>query len=135
MLKYRQGLPADEERPTFGEFAQYVVDEFHTSDRMDMHWEPVYRFCSPCQFNFTYIIKMETFGRDQRFVMEKSGIINRVSQRQDNVGPGGQTSPEMTKAYFKTLPREIFDKLLEIYEIDFALFGYKVPEFEDLREN
>lgn len=135
MLKYRNGLPADDERPTFPEFTRHVVEEHANSDRMDMHWEPVYRFCSPCQFNFTYIIKMETFSRDQKHVMEKSGIIHRVAQRQDNVGPGGPTSPEMTTAHLKSLPKEIFDKLVKIYEIDFVLFGYRVPKFDDLKVN
>jgi hypothetical protein len=132
MMKYRNRLPADEERPTFLEFVQHVIEDHSKSDRMDMHWEPVYRFCSPCQFNFTFIIKMETFSRDQKHVMEKSGIIHRVAQRQDNVGPGGPTSPEMTRAHMKTLPREFFDKLVDIYEVDFALFGYKIPKFDDL---
>ena len=61
-------------RPTFTEFIQYIINEHLNGRTMDMHWEPVYKFCTPCQFKFSHIIKMETFERDQRVILEKAGV-------------------------------------------------------------
>jgi len=36
-------------KPTFTEFIRFIVDEHKANKEMDMHWEPAYRFCTPCQ--------------------------------------------------------------------------------------
>ncbi len=61
-------------RPSFTEFIQYIINEHFSGNTMDMHWEPVYKFCTPCQFKFSHILKMETFDRDQEFILEKAGV-------------------------------------------------------------
>jgi hypothetical protein len=53
-----------------------------------------------------------------------------VSLRKDNVGKGGQTSEELTKAYLKELPKKFYEEIVKIYEIDFDLFGYDLPIIE-----
>ena len=94
-----------------------------------MHWEPVYKFCTPCQFQFSHIVKMETFDRDQELILEKVGIRNVVGLHKDNVGRGGQTSEDLTHKYLKELPPKLYDQLIKIYQIDLDLFGYKAPKF------
>jgi hypothetical protein len=51
--------------PTFTEFVRFIINEDLDERTMDMHWEPVYKFCTPCQFPITHIVKMETFNQDQ----------------------------------------------------------------------
>lgn len=41
----RRGAP----KPTFTEFIKHLIDENKTKKEMNMHWEPAYKFCSPCQ--------------------------------------------------------------------------------------
>ncbi len=68
LLKFREkqiGNPGFYDSPTFTEFIKYIIDEDFHNHTLDMHWEPVYKFCTPCQFHFNHIIKMETFSRDQ----------------------------------------------------------------------
>jgi Sulfotransferase family len=116
--------------PTFSEFVQFVVNEDLNDRTMDMHWEPAYKFCTPCQFQFTDIVKMETFDRDQDQILQKAGIKDLVGLRKDNVGKGGETSEEMTTKYLKELPPKLFKQLVSIYQIDFDIFGYKVPKLD-----
>jgi hypothetical protein len=78
--------------PTFTEFVEFIISEDLNDRAMDMHWEPVYKFCTPCQFQFTDIVKMETFNRDQDHILQKAGIKDIVGLRKDNVGKGGETS-------------------------------------------
>ncbi len=40
-----------------------------------MHWAPVHSFCDVCGlFNFTAVVKLETFDRDQKFVLRSAGL-------------------------------------------------------------
>lgn len=41
--------------PTFTEFVKYVTE---THGRVDEHWAPIYKFCTPCVVNFTIIAKV-----------------------------------------------------------------------------
>ena len=51
--------------PTFTEFVRFIINEDLNDRTMDMHWEPVYKFCTPCLLPITHIVKMETFNQDQ----------------------------------------------------------------------
>ena len=117
-------------RPTFTEFIQFIINEDLTGQTMDMHWEPVYKFCTPCQFHFNHIIKMETFNRDQEYILEKAGIKHVVGLHKDNVGRGGQTSQDLTNKYLQELPPRMYEQLLKIYQIDLDIFGYQAPKFD-----
>ena len=41
-----------------------------------------------------------------------------------NDGGGGVNNTELTRTYFELLSDEAVDKLFEIYETDFQMFGY-----------
>jgi len=72
---------------------------------------------------------METFDRDQEYILNKVGIKNDVGLHKDNVGRGGPTSQDLTIKYLQELPPKLYELLLEIYRIDFDIFGYEVPIF------
>ena len=73
---------------------------------------------------------METFDRDQEFILEKAGIKNVVGVHKDNVGRGGQTSLDLTNKFLQELPPKMYEQLLKIYQIDLDIFGYKAPKFD-----
>lgn len=59
---------------TFDEFIQYVIDaENTTSHKRDPHFMSMYDLCKPCQINYDFIGKMETFKKDFNFIM---GALN-----------------------------------------------------------
>ena len=104
-----------------------------SDNSFDMHWEPVYKFCTPCQFKFTHIVKMETFNRDQYHILEKAGIQNLTGGvHKDNVSKGGQTSKDLTQSFLHELSPKVYKQLVNIYKIDFDLFGYEIPAFENI---
>ena len=50
-------------KPTFSEFVQYIIDEDSEGNALDMHWAPVYKFCSPCQVNNSLLILLFCFRK------------------------------------------------------------------------
>ena len=73
---------------------------------------------------------METFDRDQEYILEKAGIKHVVGVHKDNVGRGGQTSQDLTNKFLQELPPKMYEQLLKIYQIDLDIFSYKAPKFD-----
>ncbi len=51
----------DSRKPTFAEFVQYIIDEDSEGQSPDMHWAPVYKFCSLCQVKHWTLRMATTF--------------------------------------------------------------------------
>ena len=47
-------------KPTFREFVMYLVDQWRSHRRLDMHWTPINNFCTPCRIQPDIIAKFET---------------------------------------------------------------------------
>jgi hypothetical protein len=125
-------LPA-EFIPTFSEFIQHVVDESETNQEPDMHWAPVYRFCNPCQVNINTIAKMETLDEDTEYILKKIHVSkNKIHMSKKNSALDGKSASEVTNSYLRSMRSSLYEKLLELYVIDFDIFGYKPHSFEDL---
>ena len=52
--------------PTWWEFVQWVIS-FQSPHSFDPHWRPAYVFCTPCSFNYNYILKFENIMVNQNF--------------------------------------------------------------------
>ncbi|XP_023951221.2 carbohydrate sulfotransferase 11 isoform X2 [Bicyclus anynana] len=122
--------------PTFYEFVAYLIKKHASGDvTLDEHWAPYYKFCTPCAANFTVIAKVETLSRDSAYVVHQLGLGHilgrRVTNRRMrlrtvmNKSRDGKNTSALLKYYFGQLDEEMLDKLLEIYGIDFEMFGYK----------
>lgn len=94
---------------------------------MNIHWLPFVTRCNPCGISYDYIVKLESFEDDLRFIVLKLGIkeIN-VSVKKNNSTKGEGPGYE---AYFKDIPDDVIREIFSIYEKDFYLFGYEVPQF------
>ncbi|KAL3866584.1 hypothetical protein ACJMK2_043871 [Sinanodonta woodiana] len=57
---------------TFEEFLTYVVRM--SGSRMNEHYVPVHRLCSPCHMKFDYIGKQESFSADASFILDDLGL-------------------------------------------------------------
>ena len=44
--------------PSFPQFVQFIIDSEKKGDLLDEHWVPMYKFCTPCLFNFDVIAKV-----------------------------------------------------------------------------
>ena len=113
--------------PTFTEFSRYVVDEYRAGNHLNGHWEPVYRFCTPCQVNITHIIKFETFDRDTKMILYTANLSQyspKAGKIKENASPRNTTSS--VEMYLNELPLDLLNDLREVYKIDFEMLGYPV---------
>lgn len=120
--------------PTFYEFVSYLIDNRYKSFSFDEHWAPYYQFCSPCAVNFSVVAKVETLSRDSAYVIHQLGlghVLGRtVGDRRTrlrtvmNKSKDGRNTTALLKYYFSQLDEPMLDSLLEIYGVDFEMFGY-----------
>ena len=66
---------------------------------------------------------METFDEDRKRILSMVGFEGEKEEEMLNVH-GGDQACELTKRYFKNISREVKNELLDLYEYEFALFGY-----------
>ena len=59
---------------SFPEFIHYVVQR----PNIDFHFAPVHTTCDPCQLNFKFIGKQETFVQDAKHIINETGMISGV---------------------------------------------------------
>ena len=94
-----------------------------------------FRFLTTHRFtfkvNFTHIVKFETFDRDQKHIIRKSGIGHLVTTHRENVAKDGKKSVDLMREYLDELPLDLYYELLKVYLIDFQLFGYDIPPPEN----
>jgi len=117
--------------PTFEEFVNYVIitwksanlDEEKMMELVNMHWKPVYINCGPCKQRYDIIMKMETLSRDTQYLKDLLHL-NIDIKFTHHQGLHGHTSNNITVEYFKQLSRKQKNNLLQMYKLDFELFGY-----------
>jgi len=73
-------------------------------------------------------VKFETFDRDQEYIFEKSGIKDFIKSKNiitnENVH---RRSSNFTQFYIDQLSPNLFQKLIDLYLVDFKIFDYPVP--------
>lgn len=122
--------------PTFYEFVAYLITKYTSgaTAAFDEHWAPYYKFCTPCAVNFTVIAKVETLSRDSTYVVQQLGLGHILGRKVRNrrmrlrtvmnKSRDGKNTFALLKYYFGQINTYMLDKLLEIYGIDFEMFGY-----------
>ena len=121
--------------PTFHEFVAYLVSKYESGTMsFDEHWAPYYKFCTPCAVNFSVIAKVETLARDSAYVVHQLGLGHILGRKVRNrrmrlrtvmnKSRDGKNTFALLKYCFGQLNKEMLDKLLNIYGIDFEMFGY-----------
>ena len=115
--------------PTFTEFVNYIVDEANAGHSLDMHWTPVYQFCTPCQVNLNHIIRFETFDRDTLEILSRSALTKYLPKKEKtlkkNVSKGGKNTSSLVEIFLNELTPDLRRNLYNLYEIDFDILGYE----------
>ncbi|XP_047741527.1 carbohydrate sulfotransferase 11 isoform X2 [Hyalella azteca] len=109
--------------PTFTEFIKYVVSK--PAD--DEHWTPYHQHCAPCSIDYNFILRFEN--------IEEEGNFFRIFLDSPNSLPIKFTDAIDTPfslaevcSYFSQLDKELLSRVVEVYRIDFHLFGYSADE-------
>ncbi|KAG7158411.1 uncharacterized protein LOC121878796 [Homarus americanus] len=106
------------------EFLRYVLWTWDMGIE-DRHWTPINELCDACGANYTYVLHMEN--------REEPSYLFGLLQLQ-------VTLPEVYKSRslstyqsdlrnFENLPRDLLARLVDMYELDFQLFGYDKQPF------
>ena len=117
------------------------------------HWKPNWLICNPCRFHYDYIVKMESFSRDSGAVLrqvlwDKTTAVRHIhgssavqigaSELADINhlnGRGKSDRPPLDyERLLKNVPAHILAKILEIFHLDFVLFGYDKSSLVKLAE-
>ncbi|XP_065085055.1 carbohydrate sulfotransferase 11 [Ochlerotatus camptorhynchus] len=121
--------------PTFREFLEFLVAHYKSGGRFDEHWSPVYSFCTPCSINFTLIAKVETFQRDSEYIIRQAGLetllLNKLprSRLRSITNRAASNTRNLTPRYFSQIDERLLTEVLEIYQLDFELFGYNSTKY------
>ncbi|XP_045128908.1 carbohydrate sulfotransferase 14-like [Portunus trituberculatus] len=110
---------------TFTEFLKHVlVDQ---KERLEnAHWRNYYSICSPCALGYDFILNMETFTEDLKYIVNKLGVIEIDVGWKLNATPNTTTSPHYWH-YYTNVTKPLLRRVLRKYEVDFQMFGYEVP--------
>ncbi|XP_036438703.1 carbohydrate sulfotransferase 12-like [Colossoma macropomum] len=113
-------------RPSFSDFIQYILDlPDDDGSSFEEHWRQVYNLCHPCQIEYDFIGKMETMYEDAQHLLRVLKVDHIVHFPP---GTSNRTEESWIKTWFTSIPIEWRRKLYKIYEPDFQLFGYSLPE-------
>ncbi|KAF4529090.1 hypothetical protein B566_EDAN018221 [Ephemera danica] len=132
VLKFRNssvdehGTPLRPE-PTFREYVTYLIHEDVV--RFDDHWIPIYLFCTPCLVRYDVIGHVETMLRDQLYAIRAAGLENLLKPRWRHLTKGKSSAGDVAKKYFSKLSKWHVQRLYEVYQLDFELFGYSPDEY------
>ena len=106
-----------------GEFLQYI-DEFPMPTRFfDPHWKPIHENCFPCAINYTYVGKLETLIDDVGYVARKATGLESVPPIMASRAPM-PLEQDMRYQELRKLPRQLVERVLAKYKIDYEMFGY-----------
>ena len=133
-----KNLNKGDKKPTFQQFLTHIA--MNGPATYNRHWKPNWLICNPCKFHYDYIVKMETFSRDSGAVLRqvnsdyvflrknhfvlKIGAAELADINHLN-GRGRSDRPPLDyERLLKSVPAHILAKILEIFHLDFVLFGY-----------
>ncbi|XP_033105740.1 carbohydrate sulfotransferase 10-like [Anneissia japonica] len=117
----------------FGEFVKYIGDpKVSRNVSTDNHWIEVFNKCDPCSFHYNFIGKMETMAADTDYLMMISKIDKEFEFPSSTLSsPTNSSGRDTVESYYKDLPVQDLKNLYNRYKLDFKLFGYPKPDFEN----
>ncbi|XP_037784263.1 carbohydrate sulfotransferase 11-like [Penaeus monodon] len=114
----------------FPQFLTLVLTESNSKGvaGLDKHYRPYSTVCSPCEIQYDYIFKQETFDEDLRYLTQVLNIKEVKSGLRTNT-KGNATQNSSHLDYYSDIPPEVLKQIYRVYEKDFRIFDYEFPEF------
>ncbi|XP_023343113.1 carbohydrate sulfotransferase 12 isoform X2 [Eurytemora carolleeae] len=117
-------------KPKFSDFIKKVVN---FKGRFNRHWRPNWMICNPCVYEFDYILKMESFSTDSAAVLKQLGVGEVSEIDKMNTVANIKRNPLNYTQLLENVSSQDLGKLLDLYYLDFILFGYDIQEFLNLK--
>ena len=114
------------EKSTVPNFEKYIDILLKNKTHYSKPLRPLYMMCNPCRISFNFIGNLDNFDTDMATILRAVDAENTVSVPQRmNTGYKKQKSSEVVKMYYKDIPTDKLEKLEQIYDLDYALFGFE----------
>ncbi|KAE8587336.1 hypothetical protein XENTR_v10021935 [Xenopus tropicalis] len=111
------------ERVSFEEFVRFIVSE--NPHYRDIHWMPMLELCNPCNIHYDIVGKFETITQDAAYVLRSIRAPKHLKYPDiKHHSNDSRTNDLISKNYFRSLPKELFQKLINVYRLDFSMFEY-----------
>jgi len=113
----------------FSEFMEYLVRKGSnkTTRVMDQHWDNYANVCGMCEIEYDFIGHYETMEQDLADLIKAA----RMSPQNAKRFSGYKHAPTNTRAsllhYYSQIPLKWIDRLGQIYNDSFKMFGYNFP--------
>ena len=117
---------------TFPEFIHHIIET--PLHELNQHWMPFNDLCRPCDIQYDFIGSLDNLKRDTTYVMKKVKLDETKYYVKKTIGSVKQTTRKSTANFLKDVPKDHFDRLVKMLQLDFELFGYSLPEFDSLDE-
>lgn len=109
---------------TFKEFLEFVIWS-NDLGITDIHWTPYTELCAPCLIDYQYILHLEAIKTESEVLLRDAGYPKNIKLATKHKTKGLTNTLHLDDLqYYKNLPRSLMEKILEVYEDDFELFGY-----------
>ncbi|XP_073466616.1 carbohydrate sulfotransferase 9-like isoform X1 [Aquarana catesbeiana] len=110
------------ESVSFQEFVNFIVEQ--KPEGLDKHWRPMHYLCDPCNIDYNVLGKFETLKQDSDHVLQIVGAPSNLRYPEIKKYIESRTDAKLSAEYFSQLPLNLLQQLLELYKLDFILFGY-----------
>lgn len=112
---------------TFEEFIKYLVDPARIVPT-NSHWQPFYELCRPCEMKYDFVGKLSSFNEDTRYILETNNLQKLVEfPRMPDSSHTMHKTDTLLRSYYSAIPKELLQKLYNVYYPDYVLFDFTVP--------
>ncbi|CAL4058962.1 unnamed protein product [Meganyctiphanes norvegica] len=96
---------------------------------INRHWKPYDTVCSPCSFEYDYILHLDTFEEDLKFIYGKADLQDKEFNFNIKFHQTRKTNDTNIDHYFSSLSNQLLKNIYLKYRQDFYLFGYELPYY------
>ena len=102
---------------TFAEFLHHVSER--NVSFMNEHWRPISALCNPCKVAYDFVGSFESLNEDAEQVLRKLNISEVI----EFPGKSRRYKSYDTEEFIKQVPRDLLQKALAKYSMDYKLFS------------
>ena len=118
LTRDKSEIPASGEGIQFWEFMKYIATV--NSSFLQEHWALYNNLCFPCIMDYDFIGKYNTIEVDSNYILQEIGAPSHI--RFPTFNP--TKTKEALSVYLNTVPKDIQNKVKEVFKPDYEIFGY-----------
>ncbi|XP_077983559.1 carbohydrate sulfotransferase 9-like [Glandiceps talaboti] len=111
----------------FEDFIRYLLRE-KKPETFNNHWIKMHDQCFPCDIDYDIIGKFETLNEDAKHVIHEIGASTEVQFPRPNEHRTLSSAVDIMKGYYSRITKQEVMDLYKLYEWDFKMFGYEIPD-------